>query len=107
MKRERLLFALVVVFAFLAANAFAAKVSIIQAPANCLAPDVAVDSSGVLHMVYGLNHNAFYMRSMNNGTTFTAPVKVNSAGTVETEMGERGPKLSVGADGVIHGRVDG
>jgi hypothetical protein len=77
-------------------------VKTIQAPANALVPDVNVDRQGVLHLVYGLNHNAWYLRSTNNGATFAPAAKVNSAGTVETEMGERGPKLAVGADGVIH-----
>ncbi|MCX7049742.1 MAG: sialidase family protein [Candidatus Sumerlaeota bacterium] len=101
-EKEKLLCALCAVCALFAANAFAAKVTIIPAPANSLVPDAAVDSSGALHLVFGLNHNAWYMRSDNNGASFTAPVKVNSTGTVETEMGERGPKLAVGGDGVIH-----
>ncbi len=80
----------------------AATVNILKTPKDSLVPDAVVDAKGVLHLVYGLNHNAYYIRSTNNGGTFTPPVKVNSAGTVETEMGERGPKLAVGGDGVIH-----
>jgi hypothetical protein len=77
-------------------------VNIVHAPAQCLVPDVAVDAEGVLHVVYGLDHGAYYVRSADNGTTFTAPVKVNSTGLVETKMGERGPKLAVGSDGTLH-----
>jgi len=77
-------------------------VKIIQAPAGSLVPDVVMDNTGVLHMVYVLNQNAYYMRSTDNGSTFTSPVKVNSGGSVEYNMGERGPKLAVGIDGVIH-----
>lgn len=77
-------------------------VSIVGMPTGSIAPSAVVDSSGILHVVYGSNHNAFYIRSTDNGRTFTQPVKVNSTGTVETEMGERGPKLAVGKDGVIH-----
>jgi hypothetical protein len=77
-------------------------VNVIQAPAHSLVPDVFMDSKGVLHMVYGLDHNAYYIRSTNNGHTFSSPVKVNSTGTVETEMGERGPKLAVAGDHSIH-----
>jgi hypothetical protein len=79
-----------------------ATVQVLRTPAGSLAPDAVVDSKGTLHLVYGLNHNAYYMQSTNNGLTFTSPVKANSSGTVETEMGERGPKLAVGKDGVIH-----
>ena len=77
-------------------------VNVVQAPAKCLVPDVVMDAKGVLHMVYGLEHHACYVRSTDNGGTLTAPVKVNSTGLVETKMGERGPKLAVGNDGVIH-----
>ncbi len=53
-------------------------------------------------MVYGLEHHAYYVRSRDNGGTFTAPVKVNVTGLVETKMGERGPKLAVGENGLVH-----
>ena len=53
-------------------------------------------------MVYARNRNAYYIRSTDNGATFSQPVQVNSEGTVGFTMGERGPKLSVGGDGVIH-----
>ncbi len=77
-------------------------VSVIQAPAGCFAPDVLVDAKGTVHMVYALNKNAYYARSADNGKTFTEPVKVNSEGAVCFTMGERGPKLAVGGDGVVH-----
>jgi hypothetical protein len=82
--------------------ATAPRVGIVQAPAKCLVPDAAVDGKGVLHLVYGLDHHAYYMRSSDNGHTFTHPLRVDSNGQVETKMGERGPKLSVGTDGVVH-----
>ena len=77
-------------------------VKIVQAPAGCFVPDVAVDSKGVLHMVYARDRNAWYVRSTDNGATFSRPVQVNSEGDVCFTMGERGPKLSIGGDGVIH-----
>ena len=77
-------------------------VSIVQAPAGCLVPDAVVDSQGTLHLVYGLNHQAYYIQSRDNGKAFTHPVKINSDGKVETKMGERGPKLAVDPHGVIH-----
>ncbi|MCX6927557.1 MAG: sialidase family protein [Verrucomicrobia bacterium] len=77
-------------------------VNVVQAPAQCLVPDVFMDAKGLLHMVYGLAHDAYYVYSADNGATFSAPVKVNSTGMVETKMGERGPKLAVGSEGCIH-----
>ena len=73
-----------------------------SAPTGCFVPDVVVDAKGVLHMVYALNRLAYYARSTDNGVTFSQLVQVNSEGTVEFKMGERGPKLAVGSDGVIH-----
>jgi len=80
----------------------ATEVRIVKAPADCIAPDVAMDTNGVLHMVYGLNDTAYYIRSTNNGRSFTSPVKVNSSGTVGITMGERGPKVSIGLSNSIH-----
>ncbi|MCX6243171.1 MAG: T9SS type A sorting domain-containing protein [Bacteroidetes bacterium] len=77
-------------------------VHLVHAPAGSNVPDVIMDKDGVLHMVYAQNQNAYYIRSSDNGTTFSSPVRVNSSGTVEYKMGERGPKLAVGDDGVIH-----
>ena len=77
-------------------------VQIVRAPDTALVPDVVVDAKGVLHMVYGLGDNAWYVHSMDNGATFSPPVRVNSVGKVELRMGERGPKLAVGNDGGIH-----
>ena len=79
-----------------------AAVHVVRIPAGCLGPDVAVDAQGVLHMVYARDRNAYYLRSPDNGTTFSEPVQVNREGTVEFRMGERGPKLAVGSDGTIH-----
>ncbi len=36
-------------------------VRIVPAPAGSLVPDVILDAGGVLHMVYGLNHDAYYI----------------------------------------------
>jgi hypothetical protein len=68
-------------------------VNVVQAPTKGLVPDVVMDAKGVLHMVYGLEHHAYYVRSTDNGGTFTAPVKVDSTGLVETKMGEPGDAL--------------
>lgn len=78
------------------------RVNIIHAPMGSLVPDVIMDNKGILHMVYAANQNAYYVHSSDNGATFSSPVKVNSSGSVEYKMGERGPKISVGKDGIIH-----
>lgn len=78
------------------------QVRVIQAPANCIAPDVFLDAQGVLHMVYGMEPHAYYVRSTDNGATFTPPVQVDGAEQATTTMGERGPKVAVDGDGIVH-----
>ena len=86
----------------LTAAASAVEVRVVRMPDNTLVPEVAMTTNGVLYVVYGSNHNAYCVQSTNNGATFSAPVKVNSSGTVETEMGERGPKIALGASNTVH-----
>ena len=47
-------------------------------PEGALVPDVMMDGTGVLHMVYGLGDDAWYGRSADNGRTFSPPVKNNA-----------------------------
>ncbi len=82
--------------------AFAATVTVVPGPSGALAPDVAVDRNGTMHMVYGKGNDAFYAQSMDNGKTLSQAVKMNTTLQVTTTMGERGPKISVASDGVIH-----
>jgi hypothetical protein len=77
-------------------------VRVVHLPNAALAPDVMMDGAGVVHMVYGLGDNAWYVRSTDNGRTFSPPVRVNTEGKVTLKMGERGPKLALGKGGSIH-----
>ena len=66
-----------------------------------LTPDALFDSAlGRLHLVYGTaDKDAFYAFS-DGGAAFSTPVKLNTAGVgVTTTMGERGPKITMGANG--------
>ena len=71
-------------------------VRVLPLPEGALVPDVMMDGAGVLHMVYGLGDDVWYVRSADNGRTFSLPVKVNTVGKVTLTMGERGPKLALG-----------
>jgi len=77
-------------------------VRVVRLPEGTLVPDVMIDGAGVLHMVYGLGDDAWYVRSADNGRIFSSPVKVNTEGKVTLKMGERGPKLALGKGGSIH-----
>jgi hypothetical protein len=74
-------------------------VRIVPLPEGALVPDVMMDGTGMLHMVYGLGDDAWYVRSADNGRTFSPPVRVNTEGKVTLKMGERGPKLALGKVG--------
>ena len=92
----------IVCFGVSALAADATPVQVIRLPPAAFVPDVAIDGKGVLHMVYGEGDHAWYVRSTDNGATFTPRVRVNSQGKVGLTMGERGPKLALGKDGSIH-----
>ncbi len=76
-------------------------VRVLPLPEGALVPDAMMDGAGVLHMVYGLGDDAWYVRSADNGRTFSPPVKVNTVGKVTLKMGERGPKLALGQGGML------
>ncbi len=76
-------------------------VRVLPLPEGALVPDVMMDGAGVLHMVYGLGDDAWYVRSADNGRTFSLPVRVNTEGKVTLKMGERGPKLALGQGGML------
>lgn len=78
------------------------EIKTIHLPEGAIAPDAILDRQGTLHVVYGQGDSAWYIKSDDNGTVFTFPVKINSEGAVQTAMGERGPKLALGKDNSIH-----
>lgn len=57
-------------------------VGLLRVPNRGIQPRVAIDDAGVLHMVYFAGEPAtgdlYYVRSAEGGTTFSAPLKVNS-----------------------------
>lgn len=81
-----------------------ADVTTIRVPHGGEVPEVVLDGDGVLHMTYGrgLPGNAFYVQSRDAGKTFTEPVRLNHNPDTVTTGRERGPKVAVGKDGVIH-----
>jgi hypothetical protein len=81
-----------------------AEVKTIRVPQGGEVPEVVLDAKGILHLTYGRGApgNGYYVRSTDLGKSFTRPVQLNKrVDTVTTGM-ERGPKLALGKDGVIH-----
>jgi hypothetical protein len=83
------------------------RVRILRVPERGLQPQVAIDDRGTLHLVYytGDPHqgNLIYVKSTDNGTTFSSALPVNSqpgsaiaAGTI------RGAQLALGKAGRLY-----
>ncbi|MBI3921071.1 MAG: hypothetical protein HY318_06605, partial [Armatimonadetes bacterium] len=78
------------------------SVSAFRTPNDGVVPEAALDSKGVLHITYGAGSEGYYVQSRDRGKTFSVPIQLNRrAGTV-TVGAERGPKLALGREGVIH-----
>ncbi len=71
-------------------------------PDHGVAPDVAVESSGRVDLVFGRGRNAFFSASNDGGRTFTRPVQLNAAPDTVLAFRERGPKIAAGQNGTLH-----
>src|SRR5579864_4015668 len=58
------------------------KVALVRVPDAGIQPQVAVDETGVVHLIYFKGDpgkgDLYYVRSRDGGTTFSAPLLVNS-----------------------------
>jgi hypothetical protein len=81
-----------------------AEIKIVRVPDGGQVPVIVVDAKGVLHLTYGRGApgNAYYVQSHDGGRSFTAPVQLNRRPDTVTTGMERGPKLALGKDGVVH-----
>jgi hypothetical protein len=89
----------------LAAMAVAARpadVRSVAIPGGGVAPDAAVDSKGVTHIVFGRGSDAYYTRSTDNGKTLSAPLRINTTDSNAGIGRERGPKLALGKGDSVH-----
>jgi hypothetical protein len=82
-------------------------VTLLRVPDAGIQPDVVLDKSGVMHALYFRGDAAagdlFYVRSSDEGATFSTPVRVNSQEGSAIATGTiRGGHLAVGANGRIH-----
>jgi hypothetical protein len=82
-------------------------VELVRVPNGGIQPEIAVDAAGVVHVVYLAGEpaaaNAFYVRSTDEGKTFSRPVRVNSQGGSAIATGTiRGAQIAVGRNGRLH-----
>jgi hypothetical protein len=85
----------------------AGKVTLLRVPDNGIQPQVAVDSQGIVHLIYfhgeAGHGDVFYVRSDDSGAHFSAPLRVNSQpGSVIATGTIRGAHLAIGKSGRVH-----
>jgi hypothetical protein len=85
----------------------AEKVTLSRVPGGGLQPQVAVDAQGVVHLLYykgeAKQGDLYYVRSSDNGATFSSPIRVNSQPESAVAAGTiRGGQLALGAAGRVH-----
>src|SRR2546423_9212800 len=78
-----------------------------RVPDNGIEPQVAVDPTGTLHLIYfkgdPAHGDVFYTRSINSGATFQPPTRVNTEPNSALITGAvRGPQLALGKDSHPH-----
>lgn len=80
------------------------KIRVMRTPEAGIQPQVVVDGKGVVHLLYYKGDpkagDLFYVRSKDNGETFSKPMRVNSeADTVVATGTIRGGQLAIGREG--------
>ena len=84
-----------------------APVTTLRVPENGLQPQIAVDATGVIHLIYYKGDpkagDVFYVRSGDGGATFSLPLAVNSqAGSAIAVGNIRGAQLALGRNGRVY-----
>ena len=79
----------------------------IAVPNGGIEPQAVVDDKGTIHLVYFLGEagkgDLFYVRSTDNGASFSAAVRVNSQPGSAVAAGViRGAQIALGGDGRLH-----
>ena len=82
-------------------------VQVQRVPGGGVQPEVAVDQRGTMHVIYLAGDpaaaNVYYVRSTDEGRTFTQPIRVNSQGGSAIATGTvRGAHIAIGRGGRVH-----
>ena len=85
----------------------ASLVTLARVPNGGIQPQVLRDAQNVVHMLYfsgePANGDLFYVRSTDEGRTFSAPVRVNSQPGSAVATGTiRGDHMALGRNGRVH-----
>jgi len=106
MTRRKAVLALGAAFTGLAAEKDADRIRFCRVPNGGIQPQVALDDSGTLHLVYysGDTHHGdiFYARSKNGGASFSPALRVNAGGSAIAAGTIRGAQFALGKSGRVH-----
>jgi hypothetical protein len=99
--------ALVAVLICAATFVNAGEIATVRVPNGGIQPQVALDATGTLHLIYFKGEAAggdiFYVKSADFGKTFSAPVRVNSQEQSSIAIGNiRGAHLALGKGNRVH-----
>ncbi len=105
----------VLAFLALASNSHAvaqSQVKLLRTPGDGIQPQAAVDSKGVLHVIYYQGDpsggDIFYVRRLPGQEEFSSPLRVNTQQNSAIAMGTiRGAQLALGKSGRVHVVWDG
>jgi len=102
-----LLFCCAVVLASSPPEARSLEISVARVPNGGIQPQAVMDGLGTLHLLYYLGDpmhgDLFYVKSRNEGVTWSSPVRVNSeAGTAIAAGTIRGGQIAIGRNGRVH-----
>jgi hypothetical protein len=87
--------------------AFAARVTLIRTPESGIQPQAAVDSAGVVHLIYykgdSTGGDIYYAKRAPGHAAFSKSIRVNSRSASAIAMGTiRGAQLAIGRNGRVH-----
>ena len=100
MKTQLFLLLLVLCAGPILADSIVERVAV---PNGGLVPDAEVDREGIIHVAYVAGDDVFYVKSTDDGKTFSTPLRVNSdPGSSHPANMYRGPDLAVGGNGQVH-----
>ncbi len=74
----------------------------IRIPQDGICPDVVIGPSSAVYLVFGRGQNALFSVSKHGGKTFSRPVRLNTVPDTVLVGHERGPKIAVGKNEVLH-----
>ncbi len=83
------------------------SVVLVRVPGNGIQPEVVVDSRGIMHVLYFIGEpqagDLFYVRSTDEGRTFSTAIRVNSQPASAIATGTiRGGQIAIGRAGRVH-----